>query len=135
MFQVLAQSRDPSVRRILIIDDEEDIREVAAFALEMVAGWQVAQAASGVEGIAVAQAQMPDAIVLDVQMPGMDGPATLRMLREHESLSRIPVLFLTGRVQTADKSVLSGTGATAILAKPFDPLTLAEEIASALGWS
>lgn len=122
-------------RKILIIDDEADIREVAAIALEVIAGWQVSEASSGAEGVKVAREKKPDAILLDAQMPEMDGPATLRLLRADAELSAIPVLFLTAKVQNADRKTLSGIGAAAVLSKPFDPLSLAHQIASALGWS
>ena len=73
------------VRRVLIIDDEDDIREVAALSLESVAGWEVIRASSGVEGLARAAEYQPDAILLDVMMPGMDGPTTFRELRKNSA--------------------------------------------------
>ena len=120
------------MRRILIIDDEDDIREVAAWALRTVAGWFVDTAASGPHGILRATAQPPDAILLDVSMPGMDGPATLRQVQLDPSLGKIPVLFLTAKSPIGP---YSGLGAVAVLAKPFDPRTLARQISSALCWS
>ena len=121
--------------RILIIDDEEDIREVAALSLETVAGWQVITANSGAQGLARAIEHQPDAILLDVMMPGMDGPTTFRELRNHPRTRRIPVLLLTAKVQASDQRRFADLGVEDILFKPFDPLTLSTQIADALGWS
>jgi CheY-like chemotaxis protein len=122
-------------RKILIIDDEDDIREVAALSLESIAGWQVIVSSSGAEGIARAAEQRPDAILLDVMMPGMDGPATFRELRKNPATAHIPVLLLTAKVQGADKRMFADLGVDAVLLKPFDPLTLSTQIAGVLGWS
>ena len=123
------------MRRILIIDDEDDIREVAALSLESVAGWQVYTASSGAEGMRVAAAELPDAILMDVMMPAMDGPTTFREMQKMPNLAGIPVILLTAKVQGVDQRRFAGLGVTAVLFKPFDPLTLAEQMAAALGWS
>jgi CheY-like chemotaxis protein len=120
--------------RVLIIDDEEDIREVAALSLETVAGWEVLMAGSGAAGIARAEEQQPDAILLDVMMPGMDGPTTFRELRANPKTAQIPVILLTAKVQSADQKRFSDLGVAGVMFKPFDPLTLAGDIANALGW-
>jgi len=122
-------------RKILIIDDEDDIREVAALSLETVAGWDVVVASSGAQGIARAAEHHPDAILLDVMMPDMDGPSTFRELRKNPATSRIPVLLLTAKVQGTDQRRFADLGVEAILFKPFDPLTLSTQISSALGWN
>lgn len=121
-------------RRILIIDDETDIREVAALSLETVAGWEVIAASSGAQGLAMAIRELPDAILLDVMMPGMDGPTTFRELRKNPATSHIPVVLLTAKVQSSDQRRFADLGVNAILFKPFDPLTLYAQIADALGW-
>jgi CheY-like chemotaxis protein len=121
--------------RILIIDDEEDIRDVAALSLETVAGWEVTVASSGAQGLARATEHTPDAILLDVMMPGMDGPTTLRELRKNPVTAKIPVLFLTAKVQASDQRRFADLGVEAVLSKPFDPMTLSTQIASVLGWS
>jgi CheY-like chemotaxis protein len=121
--------------RILIIDDEEDIREVAGLSLETVAGWEVILASSGAEGIARAIEHQPDAILLDVMMPVMDGPATFRELRKNPATAHIPVMLLTAKVQSNDQRRFADLGVEAILFKPFDPLTLSTQIADVLGWS
>src|SRR5579875_1066554 len=121
-------------KRILIIDDEEDIRAVAALSLETVAGWEVTMAGSGAAGIAKAQSTQPDAILLDVMMPGMDGPTTYRELRSIPETANIPVILLTAKVQAADQKRFSDLGVAKVMFKPFDPLTLAYDIAQTLGW-
>src|SRR6204780_5522791 len=120
--------------RVLIIDDEEDIREVAALSLETVAGWQVYMANSGAQGLARAGEHQPDAILLDVMMPGMDGPTTFRELRKNPATAKIPVLLLTAKVQSNDQRRFADLGVQAILFKPFDPLTLSNQIEKILGW-
>ncbi len=120
--------------RILIIDDEDDIREVAAMSLETVAGWEVMVANSGAQGLTRAATYKPDAILLDVMMPGMDGPTTFRELRKNPATAKIPVLFLTAKVQATDRRRFADLGIHAVLVKPFDPLTLSVQISNALGW-
>jgi CheY-like chemotaxis protein len=122
-------------RKILIIDDEDDIREVAALSLQTVAGWDVIVASSGAQGVARASEQHPDAILLDVMMPGMDGPTTFRELRKNPATAGIPVLLLTAKVQGSDQRRFADLGVQAVLFKPFDPLTLSAQISSVLGWS
>lgn len=122
------------MRRVLIIDDEEDIREVAALALEATAGWTVLTAASGAEGIATAAKEQPDAILMDVMMPGVDGPTTFRTMQQNPLVAHIPVLLLTAKVQGVDQRRFASLGVAAVLLKPFDPMTLASQISEALGW-
>jgi CheY-like chemotaxis protein len=124
------------MRRILIIDDEDDIREVAALSLEATAGWQISTASSGAEGIRVAAASnpKPDAILMDVMMPDMDGPTTFRQMQQTPGVAGIPVVLLTAKVQGVDQRRFAGLGVASVLFKPFDPLTLAQQIADVLGW-
>ena len=122
-------------RRILIIDDEDDIREVAALTLEAVAGWHIVTAASGAEGIALAEREQPEAILMDVMMPGMDGPTTFRHMQQNPAIAHIPVLLLTAKVQGIDQRRFSDLGVAAVLFKPFDPMTLADQIGEALHWT
>ena len=121
-------------RRILIIDDEDDIREVAGLSLETVAGWEVVLADSGAQGLARAAEHQPDAVLLDVMMPGMDGPTTFRELRKNPITSHIPVILLTAKVQSSDQKRFADLGVEAVLFKPFDPLTLSTQISTELGW-
>lgn len=119
-------------RRILIIDDEEDIREVAQLTLEALGGWEVLTADSGGAGLRQAIAEQPDAILLDVMMPDLDGPATFEQLQSHPATCHIPVILLTAKVQTSDQRRFAELGISAVIAKPFDPLTLADQVASLL---
>jgi CheY-like chemotaxis protein len=122
-------------RKILIIDDEDDIREVAALSLESVAGWETVTANSGAQGVARAAEHQPDAILLDVMMPGMDGPSTFRELRKNPATAKIPVLLLTAKVQATDQKRFADLGVHAVLFKPFDPMTLSQQISGVLGWN
>lgn len=122
-------------RRVLVIDDEDDIRAIATIALERVGGWEVRVARAGAEGLTIAAAWRPDAILLDEMMPEMSGLATLAALRSEPSTRDIPVLFLTASVQTEQRRIFVDAGAVSVLAKPFDPMTLARDVATALGWS
>lgn len=123
------------MRRILIIDDEDDIREVAALSLEATAGWKIFTASSGMEGLALAATEQPDAILMDVMMPEVDGPATFRKMQQDPTIAQIPVLLLTAKVQGVDQRRFASLGVAAVLLKPFDPLTLAHQISEVLGWS
>jgi CheY-like chemotaxis protein len=124
------------MRRILIIDDEDDIREVAALALETTAGWEIVAACSGPDGILAAanSKPIPDAILMDVMMPGMDGPTTFHQLQQNPELASIPVLLLTAKVQGVDQRRFAGLGVSGVLFKPFNPMTLAAQISEKLGW-
>jgi CheY-like chemotaxis protein len=121
-------------KRILIIDDEDDIREVAQLTLELLGGWEILTADSGSQGLARARSELPDAILLDVMMPDMDGPTTFGALQADVGTRHIPVILLTAKVQAADRRRFEEIGVTAMIAKPFDPLELADRVASALGW-
>ncbi len=122
------------MRRVLIIDDEDDIREVAALSLEATAGWEIVTARSGAEGIALATSEQPDAILMDVMMPGVDGPTTFRTMQAIPAINTIPVLLLTAKVQGVDQRRFNTLGVASVLFKPFDPLTLAQQICDSLGW-
>lgn len=121
-------------RRLLLVDDDPGIREVARTVLEMVGGYVVETAASGLEGIEKARSSPPDAIVLDVMMPGLDGPATFALLQEHPETREVPVILLTAKTQAADRSRFASIGVAGMLAKPFDPMALSGQIAGILGW-
>lgn len=114
-------------KRILLIDDEEDIREVASLVLATTGDFEIFTAPNGRLGIESALRDKPDVILLDVMMPELDGPATLAELRKGET-REIPVIFLTAKVQAGERRTLSELGAAGIIAKPFDPMTIAEEI-------
>jgi CheY-like chemotaxis protein len=124
-----------TAKRILVIDNEQYIREVAQICLETVTGWEVLTANSGREGLVLAEADQPDAILLDVMMPDMDGPTTFQKLQANPATQHIPVILLTAKVQVSDRRRYAQMGMTAAIAKPFNPLQLADQVAAALGWS
>ena len=121
-------------KNILLIDDEETIQEVVQVGIEIEAGWQVAIASSGQEGITLAQNQQPDAILLDVMMPDMDGIATLSQLKANIKTRTIPVIFLTAKTQAAEEDQFQSLGVVDVITKPFNSMTLASQIAKILGW-
>ncbi|EKQ66923.1 response regulator with CheY-like receiver, AAA-type ATPase, and DNA-binding domains [Leptolyngbyaceae cyanobacterium JSC-12] len=123
-----------AVKRILVIDDEADIREIAKVSLQMTKQWDVLTAASGNEGVAIAADKQPDAILLDVVMPEMDGLATLKQLKNNPASQLIPVILLTATVKIATRKQYVQLGAKAVMNKPFDPGVLANQIEAALGW-
>ncbi|GAA4011428.1 response regulator [Sphingomonas swuensis] len=115
--------------QILYIDDDDDLREVAMMALALDPGMEVTGCASGEEGIRLASGGCkPDLILLDVMMPTMDGPTTLAGLRELPHLADTPVVFITARAQASETEWLKGLGAVGVIAKPFDPMTLAQTV-------
>ena len=123
-----------ATKHILVIDDEDDIREVAQVSLEMMGSWDVLTARSGQEGLAKAKAVQPDAILLDVMMPDMDGPTTFQRLQSMPAICHIPVILMTAKVQASDQRRFANLGVKGVIAKPFDPLTLADRVAETLGW-
>ncbi len=123
-----------TARRILVIDDDDSIREVAQASLEMVGGHDILTAAAGADGIERARDERPDAILLDVMMPGLDGPATFARLQSDPVTREIPVILLTAKLQAADRTRYEQLGVRGLLAKPFDPMKLPGEVAEILGW-
>jgi CheY-like chemotaxis protein len=124
-----------NAKRILIIDDEEDIREIAQVSLNLMKAWDVVTAASGEEGTKLAILTQPDAILLDAMMPEVDGVETLKRLQAHPATRVIPVIMLTGATQPSKRQIYLQAGARAIVQKPFDPAQLGCQIAAALEWA
>lgn len=122
-------------RQVLLIDDEMDIQTVAKIGLTLNTDWVVKTANSGESGLDVAIATHPDVILLDVAMPGMDGLATLAALQKNTATADIPVIFLTAKAQAADRRRLYEAGASGVITKPFDPTTLASQVAGFLTWT
>ena len=114
--------------RILHVDDEPDIREIVELSLGLDPEFSVRSCASGTDALATAAAWSPDMILCDVMMPVMDGPATLARLRECLQTVNIPVVFMTARVQTRDLEHFRSLGATGVIAKPFNPMMLANSV-------
>ncbi|MBC8195943.1 MAG: response regulator [Acidimicrobiia bacterium] len=121
-------------RRILIVDDEADIREVTRLSLEATMGWEVVTAGSGAEGLALAVQELPDAILLDMMMPVMGGEAVLARLKEDDALADVPVILFTAKVHPSDRSRYDGLGSAGLIVKPYDPLTLGGQVVEILGW-
>ena len=121
--------------KVLIVDDEPDIRRIAKLGLSRVGGMEVVEAANGAEALVRAKEDKPDAVLLDVMMPGLDGPSTLARLRGDPTTSGIPVVFLTAKAIAAELERLKLLGAAGVLTKPFDPMTLARELRALLGIS
>lgn len=119
-------------KNILIIDDEEDVKEIAQMGLEMAADWQVITASSGKEGLAIAESSQPDVILLDLMMPEWDGKETLKQLKANRNTATIPVILMTAKTQSAKALELSQLDAIGAIAKPFRPLQLPEQIARIL---
>jgi two-component system, OmpR family, alkaline phosphatase synthesis response regulator PhoP len=124
-----------TTKRILIIDDEYDIRAVAQLTLNMIGGWSVLSAASGHQGLDKAAEEQPDAILLDVMMPDMDGIETFRALQANPATRSIPVILMTAKVQSAEQRRFAELEVAGIITKPFKAIKLPEQIAKILGWS
>lgn len=116
------------VGRVLLVDDEDDIRFVAEASLTNVGGLDTTVANSGQQALELAGTVNPDVIVLDMMMPGMDGLETLRRLRADPATSRIPVILMTARVQSHELEQYLAAGAIGVISKPFDPMTLHQQI-------
>lgn len=119
----------PPLRKILFVDDEPDIQEVVGMALELTPGLEIKTCGSGREALEMAPAYRPDLVVLDVMMPEMDGPATLRAMRTLPGLAETPVIFMTAKAQPTEIARFKQAGAADVIAKPFDPMKLGERIA------
>lgn len=117
--------------KLLYVEDEADIREIAEFALED-EGFDINFCESGEQALEQAADFQPEAILLDVMMPGMDGPTTLQNLRTIPGLQTTPVIFLTAKVQPNEIQDFIALGAIDVIPKPFDPMTLSEQIRSIL---
>jgi CheY-like chemotaxis protein len=117
------------IRKVLMIDDEPHIRRIGEICLRGVGKWDVVLASSGAEGVELAVRERPDAILLDVMMPGMDGRATLAALRSRPETAEIPVVFMTAKVLKHEVELYLSLGAVGVIGKPFDPMKLASEVA------
>jgi CheY-like chemotaxis protein len=119
--------------KVLIIDDEEDTRKIASMSLSILGGLEVIEAESGEEGIAKAELEKPDVILLDMMMPVMNGENTLNQLQQSPASEKIPVIFLTAKAMNSEIERLKRMGAAGVLTKPFDPTLLADQVRAILG--
>ncbi|MBL0887717.1 response regulator [Myceligenerans indicum] len=122
-------------RRILVVDDDEAIREVVRAGLSTIPDWDIVLAASGPQAIDLCRSDPPDAVLLDVMMPVMDGPTTFAHLQEDPRTHDIPVILLTAKVQPAERRKYEDLAVAGVLAKPFDPIALPRNLAALLEWS
>lgn len=123
-------------RRILVVDDDDSIREIATVTLDVIGGWDVSTASSGGEALSRAAIDQPEAVLMDVMMPGLDGPGTVERLQADQATRHIPVIMLTAKVQPTERERFAGLpGVFGVIAKPFDPMSLADQISDLLGWS
>ncbi len=123
-----------NVPTVLVVDDDDDIRELTKTALEVTAGWTVLAASGGAEAIDLAREHHPDAVLLDMMMPGMDGLTTFDHLQSDEATRDIPVVVFTAKVQVRDRRLWDGRAISGAVAKPYDPMTLAGQVAEMLRW-
>src|SRR3990172_4921794 len=124
----LTRERRMEIRNVLLVEDDEDIRKVAQISLQFRGGWQVSLASDGEEGLRKAAQERPDLILLDCMMPKLDGYETCRRLKRDPELRHIPVIFLTAKAQDSEVQQGLSLGAVGYLIKPFNPMSLAEEI-------
>lgn len=118
------------LQKVLVVEDNHDIRTIVKAALEMVGGLEVLACESGSEALEALADFAPQLVLLDVMMPGMDGPGVMARLRERPDTAQIPVVFLTAKTATTETERLRALGALGVLTKPFDPMTLHEEVRS-----
>ncbi len=118
--------------KVLIVDDDREVRTLGLLSLRRAPGWLALAAANGPEALELARSESPEAILLDVQMPGMDGPQTLAALQKQASTCTIPVVFLTAQADDKDIARYRQLGARGVIRKPFAPLRLPELLLAAL---
>jgi len=116
------------IEQVLLIDDDPSIRRIGEISLSRVGNWRVVLAESGLQALDAVSHEVPDVILLDVMMPNMDGPTTLRRLREKDFLAGTPIIFMTAKVQKHEVDSYCEMGAAGVISKPFDPMTLPAEI-------
>ncbi|MBD2199539.1 MULTISPECIES: response regulator [Calothrix] len=119
-------------KQILVIDDEDDIRQLIQTCLEIMGGWNVLTATSGSQGLLLAQSSQPDAILLDLMMPDMDGLTTFKKLQANHITKHIPVILLTAKGRISEQRSFMQVGIRGIISKPFNPQKLAVQVAVAL---
>lgn len=124
-----------ATKRILVIDDDDGLRDIIQISIEVIAGWDVLTATSGTEGLDVAKTQQPDVILLDVMMPDMDGATTFKYLQALPSTAKIPTILLTAKATTNEKQKLMALGVTGVITKPFDATDLVNQIRTLLKWT
>jgi CheY-like chemotaxis protein len=123
-----------NVRTVLVVDDDDDIRQLAQMAIEVTAGWNVLVANGGAQALEMARTHHPDAVLLDMMMPGMDGLTTFDAMQADETTRDIPVVLFTAKVQIGEHQAWDDYAVRGTIPKPFDPMTLADQVAQMLSW-
>ncbi len=122
-------------KKILIVEDELAILFVLERVFEDLAGWETVGASSGTEALEKALSENPDAIVLDLSLPEMDGLELIARLRANPLIESLPIVLLTAKVSSSDRSRFSSLPISGVIAKPFDPMSIWREVAQILGWN
>jgi CheY-like chemotaxis protein len=120
--------QNPPLKSVLYVDDEPDIREVVEMSLNLVSGIAVKTCGSGLAALELLKSFKPDLVLLDVMMPGLDGPATLMRMRSDAALQHIPVVFMTAKALPQEVDRFMSLGAVGVISKPFDPMQLATRV-------
>jgi two-component system, OmpR family, response regulator len=119
---------DRPLQSLMYVDDDGDIREIVELALGLDGSMRVKSSAGGEQALVEMRAQLPDLVVLDVMMPGMDGPTLLKRMRADPQLQHIPVIFMTAKANSHEAARFSGLSAIGVIAKPFDPMALGAQV-------
>jgi CheY-like chemotaxis protein len=122
------------MRRVLVVDDDTDIRELTKLTLETVMGWDVLAASGGVEAVQVCQDEHPDAVLLDMMMPDMDGLTTFEKLQADDRTRDIPVILFTAKGSSGDRKPWQDHALRGLITKPYNPMTLGDEVCQILSW-
>jgi CheY-like chemotaxis protein len=122
-------------KRVLIVDDDLGIRRIVQISLKAVAGWEVLSAESGSQGVEIAEIEVPDAILLDVMMPGMDGMETFIKMQANPNTRPIPIILLTAKAQVSEQKQFNNIAIAGVISKPFKAPELVEQIRSILNWN
>ena len=123
-----------TTKRVLIVDDDIGIRRIVELSLNSIAKWDVLSASSGAEGVAIAQIELPDAILLDVMMPGMDGIETFIEMQANPSTKPIPIILLTAKTKVSEQQLFNNIAIAGVITKPFKAPQLVDQIRSILNW-
>jgi CheY-like chemotaxis protein len=123
-----------TTKRVLIVDDDIGIRRIVELSLNSIAKWDVLSASSGAEGVAIAQTELPDAILLDVMMPGMDGIETFAAMQANPSTKPIPIILLTAKTKISEQQLFNNIAIAGVITKPFKAPQLVDQIRSILNW-
>ncbi len=125
-----------TTREVLVVDDDDSVREITQLTLETVAGWHVRTASGGAMALEMLRERRPELVLLDVMMPGMDGPATFRAMQADPLLRDVPVVFLTAKLQIGGGAQpWDGLDVAGVISKPFDPMSLAAQVSDLVGWA